>query len=940
MKFPPTRLALILLTVFLGYFAGCTGTPADGTDLMSFPDPTEECVEDVDCPASEPICDELAGCVECQYHDECGDGRRCYERTCVTATVCTESVQCTAEQPVCDPSKGYCVQCATSTDCGPDARCIGEACEPATACINSRDCAEGEVCDPTLGFCVECASDLDCVQCPEGAECSPEVCVENSCEPICVSDKDCVDADLLCDINVLHCVECLRNADCPDSYHCAGGKCAADLCRPSEAACVAGANVVLSCNEEGNGLDIEPCASATTCVDGELGPECRPWTCSPGLVTCDTTTSLVACNEDGLGMSNVDCAAQGGVCVAGACEQVVCTANQYTCMNGASMLCNSNGTVLSLAQACADTSYCSSATGSCQLDACVAGSSICTENVVQTCAIDGSAYEAGEDCSAVGETCYNGECRPELCTKAQHCYDGNVYHCQEDGTVRTLYDTCTATEACDDSGALAYCEVVTCEPGEPTCQGDLAGTCNAAGTGITSVVTDCESTNQACHDGSCMDIVCEGIRHCDDAGDVRACVNSGTAEGNLVQDCQEDEYCWYDDYSDLAYCFTDACSEGDTACLDGDLAHCNADGSGYEVQEGCPEGEACVGDGTCLPEICEPYLYHCMNGNVFLCGADGTTNQLISTCTPGQYCTGSYCATDVCTSGVPYCSGANLSTCATDGSGPADAGTPCPDGDTCVSGACVEVVCEPSGQRCFEGNVQTCNSTGTGWSNSGLCGATYYCDDTEPAAPVCLPDVCQAGQPACGGETLATCGTDGGSYVDQTTDCSLTDQICDKTACVDIQELLLATGGSSTATTTGRTYLNRFFVHTERRLVEIEQQFTVSGTSQFTFVVYRSSTGTGSFTQVFEKLVTGSPSADYVSSGAIDVTLEPGYFYAIGVYTFGSYSYFWQALAADSYESFARFEGGYSTTNQPDPTLGVGDTTTTYRQRLTLLPPL
>lgn len=927
----------LIVTFLLGAFAACGNGPEPGSDLDAFPDPTEECKKDEDCSEAAPICDELAGCVACQFDKDCAEGQRCHERECIAKVPCTSSQECTTAQPICDGSQGVCVVCLKDPDCGPDARCVSEACEEVEACVNSRDCAEGTVCDLGRSYCVDCVADLDC-----GEE---QVCVENTCQAKCVSDKDCVSEGLLCDRDAAHCVECLRDVDCPDVYHCAGGKCTADLCPSGEAACddiasIGSRQAVFTCNENGSGYAVDTCSSSSTCLQSGDFAQCQPWVCYPGAAECADTNNLSVCAADGLSATKVDCSKMGGACEPGpdACVDVVCAPNQYSCESGVSMVCNARGTGLSLAESCPETSYCSEATGRCEPDACTAEAAVCDGNVVMKCAVDGSGYAKAEDCEKSDALCRDGLCRPVICkgSLTYDCLNGDVYECV-DSWARKLAVDCTETQICYDEGVLASCLDIACDAGEPTCIGSTAGTCNETGLWLEEGAVDCDKTDQTCFEGECRDIVCEGTNFCDEDGNVRACIDNGSATGEVVVDCLDAQYCAQG--SRTASCRTDVCGTGERSCRGKDVAVCNADGSGFVLSEECPTDQTCV-LGTCLPVICEANAYYCLNGNLYLCGADGTTNQLRDTCLASEYCQAgaTTCRPDVCTAGSAICNGANLAVCAADGSGPVDAGTPCDLGEVCAAGACAEVLCEAGSYRCFENVRQTCNATGTSWGSALTCSAAQFCDESPlPSAPVCTTDFCVAGEPTCDGETLATCGPYGGSFSAQGTDCSLTDQVCNKSACVDVEELTLAESASTSSTSTTRTYLNRFFVRTPRQLTEIEQYFTTSGTSQFTFYVYRSLSPTGSFERVVEKLITASASGSYVSSGALDLTLEAGYYYAIGVRTSGSYSY--SALSSgDTFESFARVDGGYQTTTTPGATLSISKSTIIHRQRLSLEP--
>jgi hypothetical protein len=101
----------------------------------------------------------------------------------------------------------------------------------------------------------------------------------------------------------------------------------------------------------------------------------------------------------------------------------------------------------------------------------------------------------------------------------------------------------------------------------------------------------------------------------------------------------------------------------------------------------------------------------------------------------------------------------------------------------------------------------------------------------------CVDDFCDAGEPACDGEVLATCDTYGGGYTAPSTDRSATGQVCAGTTCEDSVE---DTVGSTEANAayTDRLIANRFYVSNTCKLSEIRQYFSVTGTLQATWVVY------------------------------------------------------------------------------------------------------
>ena len=95
-----------------------------------------------------------------------------------------------------------------------------------------------------------------------------------------------------------------------------------------------------------------------------------------------------------------------------------------------------------------------------------------------------------------------------------------------------------------------------CLPGQPSCLGDRAGTCNATGTGLVGTPTDCGDMGLVCSAGECFVCVpnavfCDGltVRSCDPAGSSSTLVE--TCDGTAGETC--------DASSGVAGCF-DACA--------------------------------------------------------------------------------------------------------------------------------------------------------------------------------------------------------------------------------------------------------------------------------------------------------------------------------------------------------------------------------------------
>ena len=868
----------LFLVAALGTVTSCSEeTPDESGNRQPGPQPPLDplCESDLECGTDKPVCDAFRGCVECIIDAQCDEGAYCRDSSCYTPVPCVVSSDCSGETPVCNQVLGECTECVTNLDCGESARCDQGRCIDVVACVNTRDCPEALVCDRNLGFCVQCSVDGDC---PE-----KNTCVEHGCVPLCDSDRDCIGSNRLCDQSFGHCVDCVQHEDCPELYHCASGRCIVDVCLSGAASCQEGVNAIDVCNTIGSGLDAALCPSGTTCSEGSSGASCAEWICTPGSSICDDAREgLVVCSADGLGTTpGTSCVDAGGICENNGCADVQCEAGERFCDSNIVYLCSASGTSFSSVEACATTAYCDPEEPSCKPKACTPGTALCDGNRLTVCDELGAGPETtgGTDCGDTDQVCYSASCRDVICEPGTtYCKSGGIYLCENGGATERLFSSCAFNQYCDE--ATTMCVVRSCTPGTPACVGETTGVCNAAGSGIdTSMGTNCGAlTDQACWNGACAPVVCEnGTRYCTGQS-VYMCINNGTLS-SLQSACSTGYHC---DPVDAA-CELNVCTPNGPACDGNRATTCNAIGSGYLTGgTTCDTDEACV-SGTCLPLVCEPNSYYCSGGNPYRCGIDGTTTTLLATCTANQHCRVGFstCQTDVCTAGMPFCNGDLISTCASDGSGPVDAGMACAMGNVCDASVCRPVICTPDLVDCVNADVQRCNAKGTAWTITSDCPTTSYCD--EASAPTCLEDFCSAGMPACDGETLATCGTDGGSYVSQTTNCATSSQVCTLSACADAATDLVGTATTSSSYT-NYMMANRYYVTSTRRLTQIENYLAFTGTIQLTWFVYENTNanGTGSYTKVFEKLTTSS-GTDFHSSGAIDVPLAARRHYLIGV---------------------------------------------------------
>ncbi len=251
-----------------------------------------------------------------------------------------------------------------------------------------------------------------------------------------------------------------------------------------------------------------------------------------------------------------------------------------------------------------------------------------------------------------------------------------------------------------------------CTPNAASCLGNLAGTCNAAGTGLVSATT-CGAGN-SCSSGACLPQICTPNATYCDGNTVKLCDATGLAP-TLVSTCSASEYC------DAAQCKSQVCSPSASVCVANAPATCNAKGSGYSVLgSDCGTGKTCSA-GVCFSQICTPNAPYC-DGNVAKqCDATGLAPTTSATCSASQYCDAGACKAQVCTPNGQVCVANAPATCNANGSGYSALGSDCGAGKTCSGGACLT-------QVCGNGVVEGTESCDAGPQNGGTaCQADCVC---------------------------------------------------------------------------------------------------------------------------------------------------------------------------------------------------------------------
>lgn len=640
------------------------------------------CSTNADCTGDKPVCDPVQGCVACLYDWNCPANFRCDANQCFKKQACSDDAGCAhdGDRSVCDPVQGVCVGCREDSQCAAGERCAGSQCAAREVCNNSHACSAGKVCDRLLGACVACVVDGDC---GEG-----NACVADACVPTCKSDKECLGIGLLCNQAQGRCVECIAHTDCPPDYYCGGaGACVHDVCGQGDSHCN-GSHTLSKCSLVGDKFIESTCPSDTACQEDLPTASCAPLACAPGSVLCaDDKGSVITCSADGLSVKSTARCGVGQACVTGECRDVVCPPGAFICDGSDLYGCDAIGTTKTKLDTCGRNFKCDEASGTCKPPTCSAGIALCDGNTPTTCADDGSGPLPGGTPCATGNACFNGLCKPIVCTGAYLCSPGgDLYKCSNNGTTSTFQNYCALLGLLCDAVA-GKCITPKCSPNAFACDGTVATRCKADGSGYETGGTDCALQNMACDGGGCLPKACTPNATFCDGGNPFTCSAAGTTYASS-DTCALSEYC---DPSSR-FCLTDKCTANAPVCNVNLLTTCNADGSGYTAggTDCSATGQVCLA-GACKAVVCTKGSLSCQGDAVYLCNDSGTGTTLYQTCALAQFCDASgevaACATDVCSAGTLGCNQEVVSTCGANGGSWINPGTDCRgSGQVCVLG--------------------------------------------------------------------------------------------------------------------------------------------------------------------------------------------------------------------------------------------------------------
>ena len=494
--------SLCLATVCVAETGECATAPAfegyacnDG-DLCTIGDACQvgDCVSGVDIACADnnlctdDTCDPESGCLFTNNTSVCNDAN-----PCTILDACDEG-ECVGSMPLnCDDGNP-----CTDDSCSPDVGCMHMANQ--AACDDGDDCTSEDQCVNTLclsGDAVDCNDDNPCTEdlclpvggclstmimadCTDGNPCTVnDQCINGLCVggmPVnCDDDNPCTDDscndDGIC-IHDANEAQCTDGNQCTTDDHCLGGACVGQTPLP--------------CDDE-NLCTSDSCDPAVGCVfvvndvpcdDGDfctIGDVCNLGDCMPqAQLTCDDGNLCTddSCDpKDGCHfVANVATCNDGNLCTQGdQCAGGWCGAGQWL--------------------DCKDDDPCTD-------DQCDPGAGCVYSHNQAPC-------NDGDQCT-IFDQCLDGSCSASVLLQ---CDDGNA--CTD--------DSCDSPDGCSyEFNSLECDDNVGCTVDDQCSNGSCQG-------------VPCESVNQLCWQGECVDSYC-GDGACDDDENT----------GNCAADCTPD----------------------------------------------------------------------------------------------------------------------------------------------------------------------------------------------------------------------------------------------------------------------------------------------------------------------------------------------------------------------------------------------------------------
>lgn len=516
---------------------------------------------------------------------------------------------------------------------------------------------------------------------------------------------------------------------------------------------------------------------------------------------------------------------------------------------------------------------------------CEPSAARCDGLSVMRCADDGSSETLEETC-APPQGCSDGKCVDASCTPDSYfCTDAVAVKCDSTGTSSSVFQKCGDGQFCREEDGSAYCSTQACTPKKGVCDGTRATTCADDGSAPLSGGKDCADSDRGCEDGECRDMTCTaGMRFCQ-GGDVYLCAKNGISS-SLWADCGAAEVC----DADVGACRPKTCEPGKLDCTASRITQCNDFGSRWvETGTDCAsKGMTCV-KGACKAMTCTANTTFCQDKNVYQCDMTGTGSTLYQTCAASsshcvQYGDGlksaAYCSTNACKAGDIGCLGNAVITCNDDGTWPAT-GTDCGTGSVCQAGACKTKECEPNTIVCKDNGIWRCDYSGFLNYLLEQCPTDSSCLATGSTAS-CSPNPCSAGESACIGNQIGTCGTDGRSLKTVTDDCAggktvcTQDLTCAKSA-IDVLGVAENAENDGAGTVVG----NVIDVLSARKLDDFSLNLVLPSARELRWVVFEQVGD--NFVARIDKVVANQTGTGYFTSPALNYGLKAGKRYLLAV---------------------------------------------------------